>query len=63
MYDGGNNILVEDTEHRTVSVRSSGFPSLTISGLTEVTDVSGTGEWLFPRLQSDSNVKLSTLMA
>ena len=48
MYDGGNNILVEDTEHRTVSVRSSGFPSLTISGLTEVTDVSGTGEWLFP---------------
>ena len=36
MYDGGNNILVEDTEHRTVSVRSSGFPSLTISRIVEL---------------------------
>lgn len=48
IFDGGNNMLVTDSEHRTVTVQSYGTPPLNVSGTTAVTDQSGAAEWEFP---------------
>lgn len=48
IFDGGNNMLVTDSNRRTTTVKPYGMPQLTVSGVTFITDISGAAQWQFP---------------
>ena len=48
IFDGGNNKLTKDEEHRTVNVLPHGQPALHVYGTISQTDNVGAAEWRFP---------------